>query len=314
MPATEQEKYGYQQYIVDRIKVLGCVSYDPEATMWHYTNGSGLIGILESGTIYATQVACLNDSTEVRYASKVYRDAVLELQKKKLDDPVANRFLTKLVDLTQENPAVPVHGPSRFFVSCFSSREDDLSQWRSYGGAGGENGYALGFKARGLNNLPNGALFRVNYDRDAHKRAASEIAEATLRFFLEGLENDHTRTPETWTDDFLAEWNDWISRVGPVVKDDCFRDEDEFRIVHELHAYEFHQIRFSQKATLLSRHLSLSFPIWMQTRYSILPLIKVVIGPGRQQAITQVGVKVLLKQMGYGELEVAISQRPLQRP
>lgn len=312
MPVTDKERTRYQEFIIDQVKALGCVSVDPEATVWHYTNGAGFIGIVESGTICATQVACLNDSTEVRYATRLYRDAVVELHRTQ-HDVVQNQFLTKLLDAMPENPALPLHGPSRFFVACFSSKEDDLAQWRAYSDDGGENGYALGFRARGLNNLPNGALLRVNYNNDDHKRAATEIAGATLRFFLEGLENDHTRNAELWADEFLTEWSDWTNRVAPVVKDDCFRAEEEVRIVHELHATEFSQIRLSQRKTLLSRHLPLTFPVWMQTRYPILPLVKVTVGPGRQQAITVIGVKVLLKQMGYGDIPVTISQRPLQR-
>jgi hypothetical protein len=314
MPATEQEKLKYQALIVDQVKALGCLDFDPEATLWHYTNGAGLIGILESGTIYATQVACLNDTTEVRYASRIYRDAVSQLNESKIGDLVAHKFLLKILEYTLEQPSLPSHGGSRFFVACFSSREDDLSQWRSYSPEGGENGYALGFKARGLYNPPFGALLRVNYNKDEHKRAATEIAEATLRFFLDGLKNDPSRTQDTWANEFLEEWDNWVNKLSPVVKDDCFRDEDEFRIVHELDFQEYHRIRFTQKATMLSRHLPLSFPTWMQTRYPIMPLVKVIVGPGRQQAITAVGVKVLLKQMGYGELPVTISQRPLQRP
>jgi len=39
---------------------------DPELIVWHYTSGPGLISIIESGTLYSTQVSCLNDATEIR--------------------------------------------------------------------------------------------------------------------------------------------------------------------------------------------------------------------------------------------------------
>jgi hypothetical protein len=60
---------------------------------------------------------------------------------------------------------------------------------------------------------------------------------------------------------FLEEWETWVGRLAPVVKDDCFRGEDEVRLVHELNVSELHMIRFQQKATLLSRHLPLAFPV-----------------------------------------------------
>lgn len=47
-----------------------------------------------------------------------------------------------------DEPESPSHAPSMYFVTCFSEEEDDLSQWRAY--CGGENGYAIGFRAAGL--------------------------------------------------------------------------------------------------------------------------------------------------------------------
>lgn len=35
-----------------------------------------------------------------------------------------------------------------YFVACFSEVEDDLSQWRGYGG--GDCGYAIGFRSHGI--------------------------------------------------------------------------------------------------------------------------------------------------------------------
>jgi hypothetical protein len=51
----------------------------PDKVVWHYTNGDGLIGIIESGSIFATQISCLNDSTEIRYSAMRLREALLAL-------------------------------------------------------------------------------------------------------------------------------------------------------------------------------------------------------------------------------------------
>jgi len=313
MPVQPADLEKYQAFVIERIKRLGCLEFDPETILWDYTSGPGLLEIIESGTINATQVACLNDSTEVRYAAKLYRDALIEVRTKNAKDPVANKFLTKVLELTQEDPAVPSHAPSRFFVACFSSQEDDISQWRAYADPSGENGYAIGFVARGLNNLPNGAVLRVNYNRELHKTIASEVADATLAFYQEGIENKRSDTEEQWANEFLAAWQEMIGRLAPIAKDDGFQAESEFRIVHELNVTEAHQIRFKQKATLLSRYLALSFPQWMQTRSPMLPIARVMIGPGRQQAVTRVSVNSLLQQMGYANIPISISVRPLQR-
>jgi hypothetical protein len=167
-----------------------------------YTTGPGLLGMVESGTIYATQVACLNDSTEIRYTFKLYRDALAELKDKNSEDGDAGRFLAKLLDSSSDDPAIPSHGPSRFFVACFSRLEDDLNQWRAYSEVGGENGYSIGFHARGLID-PNGAVLRVNYDKEKHKTVATKVAEATLQFFRDGVASKRAETEEQWTKVFL---------------------------------------------------------------------------------------------------------------
>jgi Protein of unknown function (DUF2971) len=313
MPVLPEDAQQYQNFITERIKALGCLEYDREAVLWHYTTTPGLLGIIESGTIHATQVACLSDSSEIRYAGKLYRDALTELQHKHSEEDDAKQFLSRVLEATAEIPDSPSHGPSRFFVACFSIEEDDLSQWRAYGEPGGENGYALGFRARGLAD-PYGALLRVNYDKIQHKTIAAEVAEATLRFYREGIEKKRADTAEVWAKEFLEEWINWINRLAPLVKDSCFKDEREFRLVHELNITEFHQIRFKQKETLLSRFLPIGFPAWLEIRAPFLPLVKVMVGPGRHQAITQISVHALLKQMGYGDFPVSLSQRPLQRP
>jgi hypothetical protein len=313
MPVRPEENSKYENFVVEQIKALGAVQYDPETTLWHYTNGRGLIGIVESGSIFATHVACLNDSTEIRYAAKLMRDALLDLKQKLAEDIEAIRFIDKVLELTSEDPKIPNHAPSRFFVSCFTTQEDDLSQWRAYGDTGGENGYAIGFVARGFNGYPNSAVLRVNYDRELHKEIASKVADATLRFYREGLKVRPETEAESWRAEFLERWNEWVARLAPIVKDDCFKAENEFRIVHELNISEYHHIRLAQKETLLSRYLPLTFSIWTHTRTPTLPIAKVTIGPARHQAISLISTGVLLKQMGYGHVPITISQRPLQR-
>jgi len=313
MPVTPEEIKQYEAFVLEQIKRLKAIEYDPETVLWHYTNGKGLVGIVESGTIHATHVACLNDSTEIRYASRLLREAILELKERNADDLPAHEFLTKVLELSSENPGVPIHAPSRFFVSCFSAQEDDLSQWRAYGESGGENGYSIGFTLRGFNGYLNSAVLKVNYDPELHKSIAADAAAATLRFYLEGLSKRPPGNKDAWRDEFLVEWDQWLARLAPIVKDECFKAENEFRLVHELNVTELHRIRFVQRDSLLSRYLPLSFPIWMRTRVPMLPIAKVVVGPGRHQAITRVGVVVLLTQMGYGNVPITISQRPLQR-
>jgi hypothetical protein len=63
--------------------------------------------------------------------------------------------------------------------------------------------------------------------------------------------------------------------------------ESEHRIVHELKIAEFPRVRFSQKATMLSRYLPLDFPSWVPQRQSLLPIGKIIVGPGQHTPFTR---------------------------
>jgi hypothetical protein len=57
----------YQEFVRQQVKQMGSLDFDREVMLWHYTNGAGLLGILETGTIFSAQVSCVNDSTEYRF-------------------------------------------------------------------------------------------------------------------------------------------------------------------------------------------------------------------------------------------------------
>jgi hypothetical protein len=124
---------------------LKVIEFNDQEIIWHYTSGDALLGIVETGTLYATQVSCLNDSTEIRYAARLVRDAFMNVRS---DTEEESRFLERIVKATVEEPAAPTNLPSAWFVTCFSKEKHDLSQWRAY--SGGENGYAIAFLARPL--------------------------------------------------------------------------------------------------------------------------------------------------------------------
>jgi hypothetical protein len=94
-----------------------------------------LIGIIESGSIFDTQVSCLNDATEIRYSAKLLREALLAMIPDMDKQQPETAFVKRYAELLQDDDSAPNSAGLPYFVSCFSSLEDDLSQWRSYGGA-----------------------------------------------------------------------------------------------------------------------------------------------------------------------------------
>lgn len=288
---------------------LGSFDFDSEVLLWHYTTGAGLLGILESGAMYSTQVSCLNDSTEIRYAQLLFKNALTGVLSKCIGDERVKKFLTRYMKLLEDSAMSPSHAPSPFFVACFSREEDSLSQWRAY--CGGENGYAIAFKAKNLS-CPSTALVKVNYDGALHTKIADEVAEATARFYAEGLGEKDTAQAEAWENEFLNAWDVKISYLAPLVKDPGFSAENEYRIIREFTPADLKNTIIVQKKTMMTRHVSLCFPLGGEAWVPRLPIEKVMVGPCRHPSITGISVDTMLRKMGYGTGRVVHSKRPLQ--
>ena len=309
MPVTEKENEAYRLFVVEKAQEIKCFDYQPKDVIWHYTNGDGLLGILQSASIHATQVASLNDKNETKYATDLFKISVRKILEENKDHSTATAFLEKVLEYIKEDPLAPSHGTSKFFVTCFSAEEDDVNQWDRYGKP---NGYAIGFYAGGLFRDATSTVYKVNYDKALHEKISDDTARATLRFFLDGLSGERLNNPGQWAEEFFAAWDEWVYRLSPTVKDAKWKAENEFRLVHELKVSELPDIRFKQRASVLARYLPLTTASWSKQRRPLLPIAKIIIGPGPNSSFTKVSVSLLLEQMGYMNVPVELSQCSLQ--
>lgn len=103
-------------------------------TLYHYTGSSGILGILESRALWATDGNFLNDTSEGAIPHLILREIADPENIWMEPDAYVRQWLQ------QKRSEVP---RKRFFVACFCSDGDLLSQWRGY--ASGHTGYAIGF-------------------------------------------------------------------------------------------------------------------------------------------------------------------------
>jgi len=256
-----------------------------------------LLGILQSASLFATQVAFLNDRRETKYAQNLFVQAIQQIQGEQAADLEAVTFLDHVQAAIKDDPENPTQGTSKFFVTSFSEDEDSIDQWNEYSKW---HGYAIGFIARGFFREPNSTLYRVIYDHDKHLNAVKKIAAATLDFFREGLTAERSTNPALWAREFFDAWDEWIYKFAPLAKEPEWSTEREFRLVHELKPSDISNVRFSQKNTVLARYLALDTPSWKGTRQPLLPISRIIVGPNNDEAFNAQSVRLLLQQMGYG--------------
>lgn len=124
-----------------------------------YTTAAGLLGILNSSTIWATDLRFLNDAQEAVYARELFVEAVRNTDNPALQPghplhQVAQEFGEEFAGY-KEIVAKELHSfDFPVYVTCFCESGDLLSQWRAYGS---DHGYAIEVdKTRSgrLNRLP----------------------------------------------------------------------------------------------------------------------------------------------------------------
>ena len=277
--------------------------------VWHYTGGDGLLGILRTRSLFATQLACVNDLTESRYAATMLRSALEKRAAAFVDGPAHTllQYYASVIDEQEED--TPNHAYNRNYVTSFSMLRDDLSQWRAYGG--GENGYALGFSPLDFLGLESTILGSVNYQPEEHISLASEIAEVFERLFVK-FSTDERRSDPLWHRYFAIEFDIFLSRISPFAKDPGFRAEQEFRLVRFVSIQEETRLEFRQKSFVLARHFPLTFGPIEDPKH--LPIREILIGPSRHKGISRQSVLSLLCRHGYPthDIEVNTSKIPFQ--
>ena len=230
-----------QSYLKERL-ATGTATEKPP-TLYHYTDAAGLMGIVDSGALWATHYAYLNDASEFRYAAGVMKEVVTEATADAKPDSWKARFLRVMSQ--DDNPSV-YNADSRDadeqqFVACFCEGGDGLSQWRGYGKSIG--GYSLGFKFADLQAVEK----RINASQEGKtiNQASPHIRAEFLpcwysrkeqkALIADGFERAlrHCETTRYPVDDssLAALLRAILRSVSSCFKDPAFRDEHEWRLV-----------------------------------------------------------------------------------
>ncbi len=123
--------------------------------LYHYTSQAGLLGILASDRIWATDIYTLNDWTEFRllftsasmqlladaFNSGLPDDIDADAKQMMMDRVLAERNFPKLLEIIKADP--PNGERDGVFVCSFTAAGDLLSQWRGYSYS--SQGFSLGF-------------------------------------------------------------------------------------------------------------------------------------------------------------------------
>jgi hypothetical protein len=255
----------------------------PPEMLYHYTDFEGFKGIVEKGTLRATQVKSLNDSTERTHGENV----VAEVLKSAVGDNNRDRIVSGMIKQSDQ---------TRWFVTCFCEQPKLLSMWRAYSDRGG--GYCLGFDAHKLRRLLPLRDSEDNFNwlfKMIYGLCTTELTQV-LNWIANGIDKD--------PDDTLGFMCAHI--LAGKIKHEAFKEEQEWRII--VQCLKSEAINFRQGHATIIPYVELQ-------QAQGLPLKEVFYGPTlRDNRDLRKTIELMLLKYGYGDVKVESCGIPYRLP
>jgi hypothetical protein len=274
---------------------------ESEKILYHYTSLEGLLGIVESKSIWATNILYLNDASELNYAKDLFREQLLNFQKE-----LGNALMPEYGFFQQliENTEYFIVG-NDFFVCSFSGEGDLLSQWRGYCPTG--SGFSLGFKLSKLKVCPKQQRFLMrpcSYDKfEQISKLRKYIKETSLRF--------RKITEPDW-EQLSIELIIKFIEIGPTFKHPKFKEENEQRIIGKLYPISllgndyYRLIRFRPGKSMVVPYIEIPLP----KEGDNFIINKIVVGPTHYPKLSEASVRKLLRSKNIIFDEIQYSTIP----
>lgn len=280
---------------------------DKGKPLYHYTDLSGLRGILQGHDLWLTHSRYCNDDEEMTHGLRVVSE-VIEEQRAATPRPGRRKYLDRVKALV-EQPT-----PEGVYICCFCLEDNLLSQWRGYSANG--TGVSISFKPSNFDYItgpdsPHGGLMRlwtVFYKPDRQK----SLVRAALNFFA-----DVAARPLEERARLAA---DAIQFFIPTFKNQGFSEERECRLIFtpppncavrpEFRVARGMLVPFYSLRKLGEAASPPSPGVAPPPR--LLPIQHIRIGPSANKVVNEESVQMLLSESGYGGVTVDSSPIPFR--
>lgn len=195
---------------------------EPPPALYHYTDLGGLLGILKSGVIWASQAQYLNDTQELLHAYSLFRE---EIERRRSCGQIDDQMRDLLLGAIDVSPWVMV------FICSFSEHSDLLSQWRAYGDVAIDFGVPAlqGLVARRPNAL---RLLPVVYGPEEQRNLVSELIDYCVAYQGATRWSGTGRPPAKPCGPFgQVAVRDAMALAAPCFKHEGYQEEGEWRLV-----------------------------------------------------------------------------------
>ncbi len=241
-------------------------SREPSEALYHYTTFKGLFGIVESRSLWASDIRYMNDAAEFRHTIDLVRKEI----KRRINDKKSDvQLLSAFADWLSRK----LTNGHLLFASSFRENGNLLSQWRGYSSVG--KGVSLGFNPRMLTRLAKDQGFKVArciYDPEEQVTLVAKLVNALedLAKNMQGI--DYTELFDRIESDVLT--------ITAILKHPSFREESEWRVISPSYSEQScAHVKFREGTSMIVPYLEFKL-----SQTEVLPLQHVFLGPSPNSA------------------------------
>lgn len=273
--------------------------------LYQYTDISGLIGIIESKKIWATDFRYLNDSSEINYGTSLVQSTL----KKTLtnSDEYIKHFINEFLALGDDFFSL-----ENIYVACFCTNGDLLSQWRGYGNNG--EGYSIGFNTfhtdfsinREHSNCT--TFLKVIYSKSEQEKIINDI----LMNYINYMQKEQITITRHMFKQYIKSFSECISRIICFFKHQSFLEEDEWRIIsftdkkstmnNNEKPNDMNLLNFRKNKEFLIPYIEINLAD-KDSKNTSLPIAYIISGPSRHQELKKISLKQFMDKLGYDHLD-----------
>ena len=253
---------------------------DIPATLYHYTNAAGLLGILKSKSLWASDLQFLNDRSELVYGHKLILDYL-----SKQPEPIAAALVRNKSRMPQ--------GYARIYVVSFCEHGDLLSQWRGYSRL--QDGYSIALRSSSLKACKNVFPIKLIYDVQEQEATVANLF-GTVRNLFSQIDLPEEQATE------LIQLADYIMFAAAFrMKDNSIAAENEWRLVAGLES------GYTEHFRVVDGH----FVPYVKIAFDAAGLVEVRQGPGSYREANVGALERLLAAELFKNTNVVKSPVPL---
>jgi hypothetical protein len=282
--------------------------------LFHYTTPAGLLGILKSQKIWATEASYLNDAKELHYGLNL---AIEEL--KSISTKEECKFIISLIQETIDEIKLP---NEETYIACFSEDGDLLSQWKGYAGFG--LGFSIELDSQELlRTKRKGEYFSIAINKVIYnqEKQRSIIREETLHFISKAKEliSLHPEKSEDISGQAASALAYFITNKSIFFKSPAFSEEREWRAIRinpnedGLDLINHRQeIKFRASNDSIIPYLELDIGPSAQKTSWVLPIKRIISGPKINHERAEKSINLIYREIKTTPPAVEKSAIPLQ--